>query len=197
MIPVRPLPYAFDALEPALGRDQLRLHYERHYARYVRRTNEMTQGRWTMAEEAVNEAVSRNDQALFDQAAQAWSHQVYFESMTPTAAGLPDELEPLLGHDFVERWVDAAKSVFGSGWVWLVAPRRERRLSFSPPFDAPEIVTTKDAELPRRTVILVMDVWEHAYYCDYPGERADYARAWVDHLADWGRVERLYAVHTR
>jgi Fe-Mn family superoxide dismutase len=184
VIPVRPLSYDYDALEPALSGEQLRLHHDVLYRRYVERTNTMTQGRWTRPAEAVREALSRHDPALFDQAAQAWSHEFYFDSMTPGADG-PDELAlRLLGPGFADRWVAAATSVFGSGWVWLVCPRHG---------SAPRIVTTKDAQLPVDPAIMVMDVWEHAYYCEYPGRRAEYAREWVAHLADWGRLTALYA----
>ncbi len=180
MISPLALPYTYDALEPMLSADQVEYHYERLYKRYVRRTNEMTDGRWTRPEEAVNEAVSRGDDRLFNQAAQAWSHQVYFASMIPGAQRPSPSQLRLLGPGFMDRWVAASESVFGSGWVWLTGDPGER----------PQIQTTKDAGLPRSPVILVMDVWEHAYYCDYPGRRADYARAWVERLADWSQLER-------
>ena len=188
MIPVKPLPYAADALEPGLSGTQVRLHHGRLYRRYIERTNSMTDGRWTRVEEAVNEAVSRNDQALFNQAAQAWSHQLYFDSMVPGARGPGGRAADLLGPGFVRRWTDAAESVFGSGWVWLVVPH-------GPGTPAPVILTTDDADLPdpragRR--VMVMDVWEHAYYCQYPGQRAEYARVWCERLADWARLTAAY-----
>lgn len=181
MIPVQPLPYAPGALEPVLGRDLVKLHYERHYVRYVDRTNEMTDGRFASTADAVHWARSRSDLKLFEQAAQAWSHEVYFHSMAPPSSGrtrLTPALQQRLGPDFVQRWVDAAQSVFGSGWVWLVDTSMK----------GPRIVTTKDAAIPAGRVLLVMDVWEHAYWCDYPGERNVYAAAWITELADWSKL---------
>lgn len=189
MIPVQPLPYAPDALEPVLGRDLVQLHYERHYVRYVERTNEMTDGRFTSTADAVHWARSRSDLKLFEQAAQAWSHEVYFNSMAPPSAGptLTADLLRLLGHDFVDRWVAAAESVFGSGWVWLIAT----------PDAAPRIVATKDAAIPAGLVLLVMDVWEHAYWCDYPGERKAYARAWATELAVFPPLSKRWSQRNR
>lgn len=186
MIEPKPLPYDYDALEPALGEPQVRIHYERHYLRYIRRTNELTRGRFASPEQAIQEAGRRRDAQLFDQAAQAWSHELYFASMRPGARGPSDRQLHALGPGFVERWVAAAKGVFGSGWVWLVPGRGVLR-----------IVTTPNAELPGLPPLLVMDVWEHAYYCDYPGLREEYARAWIHELADWSRLRlphrgRLY-----
>lgn len=189
MIPVQPLPYAYDALEPALSRDQMRFHYERHYLRYVERANEMTRGRFHSAGDAVNWARRRGDQRLFEQAAQAWSHQVYFDSMVPCAAGPSAAALRLLGPGFTDRWVVAAESVFGSGWVWLMATGPDDGALLL----MPQIVATRDAEIPQGLVVVVMDVWEHAYWYDYPGLRAEYAKAWVEKLADWARLERLYA----
>lgn len=181
MIPVQPLPYAPGALEPVLSRDLVQLHYERHYVRYVERTNEMTDGRFASTADAVHWARSRSDLKLFEQAAQAWSHEIYFSSMAPPSSGrtgLSAEVLRRLGPDFVVRWAAAAQSVFGSGWVWLLAT----------PGAAPRIVATKDAAIPAGLVLLVMDVWEHAYWCDYPGERKAYARAWAAELADWSKL---------
>lgn len=169
MIEPKPLPYAYDALEPTLGRDQLRLHYERHYLRYIRRINGLTDGLLDSVGHAVLEARRRQDAELARQANQAWAHERYFASMSPPHRSA--HRRP--GTDLEHKWVQAATSVFGSGWVWLVGPRR------------PRVVATHDDGIPDAPVLLVMDVWEHAYYCDYPGERAEYARRWFRELADW------------
>lgn len=178
------LPYAYNALEPALGRKQVKLHYERHYLRYLQRTNELTGGRFSTSTQAVHEALANKDGRLFNQAAQTWNHELYFASMRPGARGLtPLQLEQL-GEDFPRRWVAAAQGVFGSGWVWLVESGGRYYID-----------ATHDAGLccvpgGHQNILMVMDVWEHAYYCDYPGERAEYAQAWIDHLADWSRLRR-------
>lgn len=150
----------------------------------------MTRGQFTHPQEALAEAIRTRNQALYEQAAQVWSHQLYFDSMVPGAEG-PDEFAlRILGAGFTDRWVSAAESVFGSGWVWLVANRAPVRTPHGLLLRhaEPKIVATKDAQLPAGAPIMVMDVWEHAYYCQYPGRRAEYAREWVDRLADWSRL---------
>lgn len=179
MIPFKPLPYDYGALEPTLSGDQLRLHHDVLYRRYVERTNAMTGGAWTTVEEAISAAQSARDTTLYGQASQAWAHEVYFASMRPGASGAGPAVLSILGPGFKRRWVQAAERVFGSGWVWLVAGG-----SVAPP----QIVTTSNAELPGQRVIMAMDVWEHAFYCQYPGRKAEYAELWVDRLADWSKV---------
>jgi Fe-Mn family superoxide dismutase len=187
VIPVQPLPYAPDALEPYLSAQTLRVHHDVLYRRYVERTNRATSDALRTTHDAVRYAVTRGDKLLFDQAAQAWNHEVYFESMCRAGGEPSARMRAVLGRDFADRWRAAAASVFGSGWVWLV-----RGKWATPAAPAVEIVTTTNAHLPNMdAVLLTMDVWEHAYFCDYPGVKNDYAEAWVTRLANWDRAQRL------
>jgi Fe-Mn family superoxide dismutase len=110
--------------------------------------------------------------ALFNNAAQAWNHAFYWRSLRPQGGRAPGEFAP-----WPERLKAAALGHFGSGWVWLVRDRGEIR-----------VVSTANADTPfvhGMTPLLVIDVWEHAYYLDRQERRAEYVNAVVDTLLDW------------
>lgn len=142
---------------------------------------------------SLEDIVLQADGAVFNNAAQAWNHTFFFESLTPTAKAVPGEFEKLLAGNFgsleafKEQFVKAAASLFGSGWVWLVKDG-QNRLS---------VVSESNAGNPMKKglkPLLVIDVWEHAYYIDYRNRRADYINAFWK-LIDWDKVsERCFAI---
>lgn len=167
----------------------LRFHHDGHYLRYVRRVNELTGGRFESPTDAYACGVATRDETLRQQAAQVVAHETFFANMAPPAShGRPSaELDEALrfGRGFAQEWVDAAMSIFGSGWVYLVVS----------PSGALAIRRLQGGVLPIEPVILVMDVWEHAYYLDHPDDRRAYALDWLHHLAHWSLASaRLAAV---
>jgi len=145
--------------------------------------------------------------SLFNNAAQAWNHEFYWNSLTPNGGdgqkptgALLEKLESAFGsYDaFKTQFRDAAVGQFGSGWAWLVLNRGSL-----------EIVTTGNADNPLASrpalrskrggdhhhgpvPLLTIDVWEHAYYIDYRNRRKDHVAAVIDGLLDWNKaVERL------
>jgi Fe-Mn family superoxide dismutase len=182
----QPLPFAPNALEPHIGEQTVRLHHERHEAGYVERVNAIATELAlapTSLEDAIAEARRRNHKTLFNMAAQAWNHWFYWLGLKPGGGGKPHGpiatlIDSQLGgyESFAGAFRNAATVHFGSGWAWLVLDRE--RLA---------IVTTANAELPaaEQTPLLVIDVWEHAYYLDYQNRRAAYVAAVVDHLLSW------------
>lgn len=174
------MPYPEDALEPFLSAENLRFHRRKH-ERYVARTNDLVRGT-SLAKMSTNAIVLHARQALhqpraerawqvYEQASQAWNHTMMWLSMRPpTTADPPPEADRL-----AERWMEAAKSVFASGWVWLVL--RDGDL---------DVEATADADRPASgEPVLVMDAWEHAFYMDYPDAKDEYVEAWWDRLANW------------
>jgi Fe-Mn family superoxide dismutase len=167
------------------------VHYHRRKQdRYVHRTNELVRGSpleglplGTVVQEAERSMWSDEEpsgwiETLFEQSAQAWNHALMWRSMSPPA--LPASA-PSWTRDLENDWHDAVASVFGSGWVWLVLTT-DGRLA---------IETTSDADRPSTgRALLVMDLWEHAYFLDYPDARQDYASEWWSELADWDFAER-------
>ena len=178
-----PLPYDQSALEPYVSANTVSFHYGRHHAGYVANLNRLTAG--TQWEGSDLEAVAMGAEGpIFNNAAQIWNHTFYWRSMRPDGGGTPSgplgaAIKQSFGSidEFRRRFADAAVGLFGSGWTWLVAD--EGRL---------DIMQTSNADLPLlhgRKPLLVVDVWEHAYYLDYQNARAAYVESFLDHLINW------------
>lgn len=192
MFQLPPLPYKYDALAPYLSEGTLRFHHDGHHARYVRNVNAIVRGtdlEGATLRQVISAAVRERNLALYNNAAQAWNHTFLWHSMTPRGGGCPrGELatavrQSLGSCDGLRRAIrNAAKSVFGSGWVWVVWDPRTRRVS---------TMGTPNADQPPAPLVplLVMDVWEHAYYLDHPDAKAAYVDAFIDHLANWHFAE--------
>jgi Fe-Mn family superoxide dismutase len=181
-----PLPYAPEALQPAMGVETLHTHHGKHHARYVRVVNELLgEAAGTRPlEDVIAAAHERGDHKLFNNAAQAWNHAFFWECMAPHATAPTGQLQDAIAASygslgaFKDRFVAEGAAHFGSGWVWLVAAKAKL-----------ELVSTHDAGVPwvvsGRTPLLVCDVWEHAYYLDYKNERDRFLRTWIDRLVNW------------
>ena len=195
------LPYAPDALSPHISERTISFHYGKHHAGYVRTVNDRIAG--TPDEGRSLEDLVRSLPAggLFNAAAQTWNHNFYWQSMSPGGGGEPDgDLAAALAASFGSvdtfraEYAAGAVGNFASGWGWLV-------------FDAAaagagslRIVQTDDAQTPltgELTPLLVIDVWEHAYYLDYQNARAAYVDAFVEHLINWEFVSANYAAARR
>ena len=189
-----PLPYRLDGLAPRISERTMSFHYGRHHAGYVANLNRMIAG--TAHEDAsLEDIVTGADMpsALFNNAAQAWNHAFYWESMNPGGSEAPSgdllaSLERSFGSldAFNTQFAAAAVGNFASGWTWLVCG--DGGLA---------IVSTDDADTPLRhgqRALLTIDVWEHAYYLDYQNARAAYVDAFVEHLINWEFASANYAL---
>ena len=191
-IPLPDLPYDYDALHPVISAATMKLHHGAHHRGYVDKLNALIKG--TELEQAPLESiVKRSSGAIFNNAAQAWNHAFYWRSLRPKVAhGAPQgELAARLDADFgghqrfCELFKAAAMGVFGSGWVWLLDIGGKL-----------EIRPTANADTPiahGQQPLLVLDVWEHAYYLDYQSRRMEYVEGAVDLLLDWEFAERNFA----
>jgi Fe-Mn family superoxide dismutase len=186
MIELPPLPYPADALDPHLSRKTLELHHDKHFAAYVKKTNELIKG--TPLEKApLEEIVLSSEGPLFNNAAQAWNHDLYFRSLSPDGGGAPKgRLADLVESSFggfdrlKEAFTKAAETHFGSGWTWLVRDGSGLK-----------VVATHDAANPLRdkqVPLIACDVWEHAYYVDYHEERPKYVAAFWE-IVNWRLAE--------
>ncbi len=191
MFVLPPLPYAEDALEPTIGAVTMQTHHGKHHKAYVDTLNTLLKD--AGASDATLEAVvRRSDGKLFNNAAQAWNHAFFWESMTPTPAKPDGELATAIAGAFgdlaslKEKFVAEGVGHFASGWVWLVVQGGELKVIST--HDAATTVTQDGV-----TPILVCDVWEHAYYLDYKNLRKEFIEKWFDNLANWGFAARQYA----
>ncbi len=189
------LPYAYDALEPYISAETLHFHHDKHYAGYVAKLAELTEGT-RYAAMPLEEIVLGSDGAIFNNAAQAWNHVFFFEQLSPKAKHHPSgmlrrAIDEEFGSldDLKRRMTTAATSLFGSGWVWLAADRDGRLY----------IISKQNAGTPLTdglTPLLAIDVWEHAYYLDYRNARKDAVEdLW--HVIDWAKVDERYAAVSR
>ena len=180
------LPYAYDAFEPYISCRTLQIHHGKHHQAYVSKVNELVAGT-PLANASLDRIVkfSAGEQtALFNAAAQAWNHEFQWRCLIPAGGGVPEgalmqRIEADFGsyENFADLFQKAAIGHFGSGWIWLVADRRNLR-----------ITTTSNADTPiirEQVPLFTIDVWEHAYYLDYQNRRADYVSGIIKHLANW------------
>lgn len=180
------LAYAPEALEPRMSAETLEYHFGKHLRAYLDSLNALIPDT-PYADMSLEEIVKKADGTIYNNAAQAWNHIFFFETLSPS----PREMSPTLSarlkaafgsvEAFEEEMVKAASTLFGSGWVWLTLDD-QNKLAIRPMANAGNPIT--DGLRPLMTI----DVWEHAYYIDYRNRRADYARA-VIAMTDWGRVE--------
>ncbi|MGQ1946283.1 superoxide dismutase [Geofilum sp. OHC36d9] len=185
------LPYALDALEPNISKKTLEFHYGKHHQAYVNNLNNLVPG--TEFENADLETIIKKaDGGIFNNGAQVWNHTFYFHAFSPKGGGtakgeLAKAIDKTFGsfEKFKADFTQAAATLFGSGWAWLVK-KTDGSL---------EIVKESNAGNPIRnglTPILTCDVWEHAYYLDCQNRRPDYLQNFWN-VVDWDIVGSRYS----
>lgn len=189
------LPYAEDALAPVISAKTISFHYGKHHATYVKTLNELIAGtayEGLSLDEIVVRAAADKDAAarkIFNNAAQAWNHDFYWHSMIPKSVAPAGKIKGALEKNFGDldafkkAFAQAAVGQFGSGWTWLVKGKD----------GALKIEATSNADTPIAhggRPLLVVDVWEHAYYLDYQNRRADHVAAWLDKLVNWSFADQ-------
>ena len=191
-----PLPYDYDALEPTIDEQTMRIHHDKHHQAYVDNLNKAVEGtEW--ADRPVEDVV-RNLSAIPEETRAAVrnnggghaNHSLFWTIMKPNGGGDPSgALETAIGEAFGDpdqlkaQMNDAGVKRFGSGWTWLVVSAGELEVLSTPNQDSPL--------MDGKTPILGIDVWEHAYYLKYQNRRPDYLAAWWD-VVDWDAVGRRF-----
>lgn len=194
------LPYERDALEPHISEETLNFHYGKHHKGYVDKLNGKaahTPYEDMPIEKVIRKSFEKKDQAIFNNAAQAWNHTFLWHSMSEASDGKPagslaEKLNEKFGEleGFRKQFKKAATGQFGSGWVWLVDDGNDL-----------EIVATPNAETPlttSATPLLTLDVWEHAYYLDFQNQRGKYVDVFLEYLINWEFAQSNYdAIQSR
>jgi Fe-Mn family superoxide dismutase len=194
---VPPLPYDYNALEPHIDEQTMRVHHDKHHQAYVDKANAALEGtEW--AEKPVEDLL-KNLQSLPEakrgplrnNAGGHYNHSLFWEWMAPSAGGEPDgalgaAIDAAFGSfdDFKAKFKDAGVNRFGSGWSWLVHDG-----------SGLAVVSTANQDNPvsdGQTPLLGVDVWEHAYYLKYQNRRPDYIDAWWN-VVNWPAVAAGFA----
>ena len=186
LIQLPTLPYPENALAPTISAITVETHYQKHHRGYVEALNRMIAGTnfALMSLEGIIAATKHRRDGMFNNAAQAWNHTFYWRSLQPPqpTSAIPQQLDgPIQAFGGLARvkqeLAAAATAQFGSGWAWLVLADSRLR-----------VIATSNADTPLNTGVkplLVIDVWEHAYYLDYRNRRADYVNAVLEHSLNW------------
>jgi Fe-Mn family superoxide dismutase len=196
------LPFAYNALEPYMSEETLQYHHNKHHLGYVNKLNELIKNTKFSEMHLVN-IIKRADGPIFNNAAQVFNHDFFWNGLSPDETSPSVELRETIERHFnamdafKEAFMDAGMSLFGSGWVWLSIDADGRM----------QIEKTGNADNPinhGRIPLLACDVWEHAYYIDYRNARPDYLQRWwekvnwrfvSDNLAEYQEKHRYYFIH--
>jgi Fe-Mn family superoxide dismutase len=193
-----PLPYAYEALEPHIDAETMRIHHDKHHQAYISNANKLLADHPELAKMSPEELLSNLDKApesirtgLRNNVGGHLNHTMFWQMMRPNGGGKPSgilaaAIEKNFGsfEEFQAQFSDAAMKRFGSGWAWLVKDGDKLAILSTPNQDSPVL----DGKIP----LLGIDVWEHAYYLKYQNRRADYVKAWWN-VVNWSYVEQLFA----
>ncbi|GAA5512052.1 Superoxide dismutase [Mn] [Deinococcus carri] len=200
-----PLPYAYDALEPYIDARTMEIHHTKHHQTYIDNANKALEGT-EFADLPVEVLIQRLDQVPADKknvlrnnAGGHANHSLFWTVMgggqgqgNQPSGELAQAIDQAFGSfdAFKEKFEDAAKTRFGSGWAWLVVrPGGELAVVSTANQDNPlmgEAISGASG-----TPILGVDVWEHAYYLNYQNKRPDYLKAFWN-VVNWDEVARRY-----
>ena len=185
MIEVKPLPFAKSSIENFLSESTFNFHHDKHLVNYVNTTNDLI-ANTTFENLSLVDLVKKADGPLFNNAAQVFNHNFYFDGLSVEKTCCTGKIKELLEknfnsvENFINKFIEAATRNFGSGWTWLVEL----------PNGSLEIINTQNADNPLTSnfkPLLTVDVWEHAYYLDYQNRRADYLKDFCQHI-NWDFV---------
>ena len=194
-----PLPYSFDALEPYLDARTMEIHYTKHHQGYVDKLNQAIEKYPELYEKSIEYLLTHLKElpedirtAVRNFGGGYYNHTLHWNNMAPQndskpTGALAQKIDTTFGsfEKFKEEFNKQATALFGSGWTWLIK-KRDGSL---------EIVNTQNQDCPiseGNIPLLVIDVWEHAYYLKYQNRRADFINAWSN-VINWSEVERRYA----
>tara|TARA_Y100000310_G_C20690811_1_gene822079 strand:- start:1812 stop:2414 length:603 start_codon:yes stop_codon:yes gene_type:complete len=191
------LGFEFDALEPHMDEATLKVHYGKHHTTYVKKFNDAVEGT-EFSEKDLGEILRNLDTipqdiklAVINHGGGALNHSFFWRCLIPTKefkeidgkikAAIEEKFKSF--EEFKKQFSDAAATVFGSGWAWLVKGE-----------DGLEIIKTSNQGSPLsigKVPLLVIDVWEHAYYLKYKNLRPDYIEAFFN-IINWEQVEKNF-----
>jgi Fe-Mn family superoxide dismutase len=194
-----PLPYGYNALEPAIDATTMEIHYSKHAATYSKNLKDAAQaegvGTGIPLEELLTK-VSKYSAKMRNNAGGHYNHELFWRSMRPKtefnkpSGKLLTDIETTFTSfdNFKTLFSDAGRNRFGSGWAWLIqGADKKLKIGSTPNQDNP-LMDVSDL---KGSPLLGLDVWEHAYYLKYQNRRPDYIENWWA-LVNWDFVQKLY-----
>jgi Fe-Mn family superoxide dismutase len=192
------LPYPYDALEPHIDEQTMRIHHDKHHQAYIDKVNAALEGtEWDgrpidQVLGALLEIVPEDKQTVVrNNGGGHANHSLFWEIMSPDGGGEPSgdlgaAIEDTFGSfgELKDAVNQAGVNRFGSGWTWLIHDGTGLAVRSTPNQDSPLM----DDDVP----LLGIDVWEHAYYLKYQNRRPDYLEAWWN-VANWDAVAERYS----
>lgn len=189
------LPYAYDALDPFIDARTMEIHHDKHHAAYVNKLNDALKNHPDLEKMPLEKLLASLDAvpadirtAVRNNGGGHFSHSLFWQVMKPKGGGGPkgklaDAISGSFGsfQDFKTEFTKQAANLFGSGWVWLYADKEGKlKVGPTPGHDNPAMVGQK--------ALMVIDIWEHAYYLKYQNRRPEYIEAWWN-IVNWDFVE--------
>ncbi|MFN3669410.1 MAG: superoxide dismutase [Brevundimonas sp.] len=197
-----PLPYAYDALEPAIDQETMTFHHDKHHQAYVDNLKKAVDADAALQGKSLEElfaSISTAPKAVRNNGGGHWNHSLFWELLAPVGeTGDPSaELAAAIDRDLggMDKFKDAFNAAgagqFGSGWAWLIVQDGKLKVTSTPNQDNPLM----DVADEKGAVVLAADVWEHAYYLKYQNRRPDYLKAfWT--VVNWNKANELFAAAT-
>jgi superoxide dismutase, Fe-Mn family len=192
------LPYSYDALEPYIDKLTMEIHHDKHHAAYVANFNKAVEG--TAAEgktfDEIFKDISKYTMGVRNNGGGVYNHSMFWKVMKKNGGGVPtgpvaEAIKSSFGSfdDFKIAFNTAATTRFGSGWAWLIVNGGKLSVISTPNQDNPLM----DIAEAKGTPVLLLDVWEHAYYLKYQNRRPEYvANFW--NVVNWDEVNKLYSM---
>ena len=192
------LPYPNEALEPSIDAKTMEIHHDKHHGAYVTNLNKALESAPELQNKSVEELLANNcaivpeaiRTAVRNNGGGHANHSMFWVIMGPGKGGAPvgGVAEAIAGtfgsfDAFKEKFGAAAAGRFGSGWAWLLKNGRSL-----------EIISTANQDSPLmegKSIVMGLDVWEHAYYLKYQNRRAEYIGAWWN-VVNWPEVEKRF-----
>jgi Fe-Mn family superoxide dismutase len=191
------LPYSYDALEPHIDEQTMKIHHDKHHNTYVTKLNDAVSGQDDLSSKNIDDLVANLDAvpedirtAVRNNGGGHANHTFFWKIMSPNGGGQPSgELASAIDQkfgsfdSFKDQFKKAGAGRFGSGWAWLVVNNGELEITSTPNQDNP----LTQGKIP----VLGVDVWEHAYYLKYQNKRPDYLEAFFN-VINWDEVTKRY-----
>jgi Fe-Mn family superoxide dismutase len=194
---VPPLPYDYNALEPHIDEQTMRIHHDKHHAAYVTNLNAALEKHPDLQKKSIEDLLKSINSvpedirtAVRNNGGGHANHTMFWEIMGPGKGGAPagalgDAIKSSFGdlETFKKQMNDAGVKRFGSGWAWLIDAGGKLVIESTANQDSPIMEGKKP--------ILGIDVWEHAYYLKYQNRRPDYLAAWWN-VVNWDAVAKRF-----